>query len=194
MNRTTDLDMAAEMDRVAAQMRERAERDVLGEATHRKGRAYVQAFIMAHRLVHRPTGTVLLFTRDEGHHTSGWLKNQDFERCYHLSISPMPPPPPLVILSRLAPPTVADLSDELHRRWVRAFFRENVRMLWAEPPYSPQGRAGHVWHHRLFCDPHWAPIMPRGEVYSTDLTEAGWMSSSEVIDGLDNDDQAEGER
>lgn len=37
--------------------------------------------------VHEPTGTMLLFTRDIGHHTSGWWKNPDYERCYHLSLS-----------------------------------------------------------------------------------------------------------
>lgn len=30
---------------------------------------------------------IVIFTRDVGYHTSGWWKNPDYERCYHLSIS-----------------------------------------------------------------------------------------------------------
>jgi hypothetical protein len=37
-----------------------------------------------------------------------------------------------------------------------------------------------VWHYRLFADPSWAAIVPRGEVYSTELTEAGYLSFSEL--------------
>lgn len=37
--------------------------------------------------LHAPTHSVVLFTRDVGHHTSGWMKNPDFERCLHLSLS-----------------------------------------------------------------------------------------------------------
>ena len=28
----------------------------------------------------------VVMTRDIGYHTSGWWKNPDYERCYHLSI------------------------------------------------------------------------------------------------------------
>lgn len=35
----------------------------------------------------RRTGTRLFFTRDGGMHSSGWFKNPDYERCYHLSLS-----------------------------------------------------------------------------------------------------------
>ena len=37
-----------------------------------------------------------------------------------------------------------------------------------------------VYHYRLFCDEGWQPIMPRGEVYSTQFTELGWKSFSEL--------------
>ena len=30
---------------------------------------------------------IIILTRDVGYHTSGWWKNPDYERCYHLSIS-----------------------------------------------------------------------------------------------------------
>jgi hypothetical protein len=31
---------------------------------------------------HTPSGTKLIFSRDVGHHSSGWFKNPDFERCF----------------------------------------------------------------------------------------------------------------
>ena len=34
------------------------------------------------------------------------------------------------------------------------------------------------------CDEAWKPIMPRGEVYSTQFTERGWKSFSEIHNGL----------
>lgn len=37
-----------------------------------------------------------------------------------------------------------------------------------------------VYHYRLFCDEAWKPIMPRGEVYSTQFTERGWKSFSDL--------------
>ena len=52
-------------------------------------------------------GVQIIFTRDTGHHSSGWLKNPDYERCWHLSLSYRAPDPlwsgPAVIhLSTLA--------------------------------------------------------------------------------------------
>jgi len=61
-----------------------------------------------------------------------------------------------------------------------AKFCDDRRLLWIEPPYSPEGRRSDVHHYRLFCDEHWQPIKPRGEVYSTDFTEKGWKSFSEL--------------
>lgn len=29
------------------------------------------------------TGSRLIYTRDVGHHTSGWFKNPDYEQCLH---------------------------------------------------------------------------------------------------------------
>lgn len=89
---------------------------------------------------HRPSGSQLIYSRDVGHHTSGWFKNPDYERCRHLSIS----------------------------------------YLWTEPPFTEQGKRDGVWHFRVFCDQGWQPLMPRGEVYSRELTERGWRSFSEV--------------
>src|SRR5574337_499038 len=48
------------------------------------------AYLAQCRQLHRVTNTLLIFTRDTGHHTSGWFKNPDYERCLHLSTSPAP--------------------------------------------------------------------------------------------------------
>lgn len=155
-------------------------------------------------------GTRLLFSRDAGHHTSGWLKNPDYERCWHLSLSKAGPLPeydterrpelrilgpdgrpagesagllvgpdlkPLAGAPRAAPP---DLDPDLEAAWVDAFFGEEARYVWRESAKSELGRKKAVWHYRVFADENWAPIIPRGEVYSTEFTELGWQSWSEL--------------
>lgn len=117
-------------------------------------------------------GTSLIFTRDTGHHSSGWFRNPDYERCLHLSTAPAP--------TAIWTPSTPDLDEELRAAWVRAFFRDDVRYVWAESPKTPEGRRLGVWHWRLFCDESWTPIMPRGEVYSSEFTELGWRSASEL--------------
>lgn len=119
---------------------------------------------------HEPTGTILIFTRDEGMHTSGWWKNPDYERCLHLSLSFRDP------ATGLPRPRDVQLSKE----WVEAFFHDTRHLIWAEPPYSAEGKAGEVWHYRVFCDPDWKPMLPRKEVYTRDFTEIGWKSFSEL--------------
>jgi hypothetical protein len=119
--------------------------------------------------LHQPTGTVMVFSRDEGHHTSGWWKNPDYERCLHLSLS-------------FTDPTsgqIAPRDKKLTQEWLRHFFGAQALKLWCEPPYSAMGKARETWHYRLFCTPAWTPIVPRGEVYSRELTEAGWLSYSD---------------
>lgn len=119
---------------------------------------------------HVSTGTMLIFTRDEGMHSSGWWKNPDFERCLHLSLSFKDP------LTMQPAPRDIRASKE----WVEAFFHDDKRLIWAEPPYSPEGKSSEVWHYRVFCDPLWTPCLPRKEVYSRDFTEIGWQSFSEL--------------
>lgn len=119
---------------------------------------------------HLPTGTRLIFSFDEGHHSSGWWKNPDYERCWHLSISFRDP-----LTGSNLPKDV-----KLTNRWLEAFYGENCRYLWAESPYSPHGKRADAWHYRIFCDPAWEPIVPRGEVYSRAFTEAGWKSFSDL--------------
>jgi hypothetical protein len=119
---------------------------------------------------HRPSGTMIVFSRDTGHHTLGRWKNPDYERCWHLSMSFRDP--------ATGGPLPRD--KKASQEWVKLFFRDHARKLWCEPPFSPEGKVADVWHYRLFCAPDWSPIIPRGEVYSKEFTEAGWLSYSDV--------------
>jgi len=126
------------------------------------------------RAVHAFRGITTAFTRDVGYHSSGWWKNPDFERCYHLSISFFDP-------ATLSP---RPFEDAIARRIAKAFYTKHTKWVWVESPYSDEGKAMGVWHYRLFCDERWQPILPRGEVYSRELTEAGWKSFSDVQDAI----------
>lgn len=105
---------------------------------------------------------LMIFTRDIGHHSSGWWKNPDYERCYHLSIS-----------------FDGGINKNHLEKIIKGLFGTNRNLIWVEPPYSEAGKSKETWHYRLFCDEHWQPIKPRGEVYSTQFTERGWKSFSE---------------
>lgn len=105
----------------------------------------------------------LIFTRETGYHSSGWWKNPDYERCWHLSIS---------FRGGNEKKALNEIIDNL--------FGEFKNLIWTEPTYSQQGKNMDVWHYRLFCDENWRPIQPRGEVYNTDFTELGWQSFSEL--------------
>jgi hypothetical protein len=120
------------------------------------------------RRQHRESGTTLLFTRESGYHSSGWWRNPDYERCYHLSLSFFDP-----LLGRERP-----FDQPLAEAWVRCFFGDWMRHIWEE---GPTGEVPiELRHYRVFCDPHWQPITPRGEVYSSELTEMGWKSFSDA--------------
>lgn len=106
---------------------------------------------------------IIILTRDVGYHSSGWWKNPDYERCYHLSIS-----------------FPSGLNRKKLEYILEKLFGNNRRLLWCEAPYSEQGKQNEVYHYRLFCDENWQPIMPRGEVYSKQFTELGWKSFSEL--------------
>jgi hypothetical protein len=137
---------------------------------------------------HGQSGTIIIFSRDHGHHSSGWMKNPDYERCWHLSLSFREPQDwsigklaktsTLIMLG--AAFELAPFSLAKARPWVEALLYPDASLSWMEAPFSPQGKECDVRHWRLFCDPSWQVIKPRGEVYSTDLTEAGWRSWSEV--------------
>lgn len=129
--------------------------------------------LLADRELSRDFAVMVIFTRDVGHHTSGWWKNPDYERAYHLSLS--------FLDAETGEP--ADQQKQLGERIARAFFGDNVSKLWIEPPYSDEGHVRDVYHYRLFCDEGWQPIVPRGEVYSRELTERGWKSWSDLHNG-----------
>ena len=133
------------------------------------GRGLTRYFESCRRIDYR-RGVAILFTRDVGHHSSGWWKNPDYERCYHLSLSFFDPE-----TSEARPRDVMAT-----RRLIDAFYSFHKRWLWCEPPYSDDGKRSDVWHYRLFCDAGWNPIKPRGEVYGRELTEAGWLSFSDA--------------
>lgn len=114
-------------------------------------------------------GCIVIFTRDVGYHSSGWWKNPDYERCYHLSVSHA------TLAGERLPRNVV-----VNRGLVDRLFDKNQHLLWAEPPYSESGKKNDVWHYRLFCDEAWQPILPRGEVYNKELTESGWLSWSDA--------------
>lgn len=119
---------------------------------------------------HVYSGTTLVFTRDQGMHSCGWWKNPDYERCWHLS------------LSFFDPITLEDAPQDKKqvKEWLEVFFGDDCKYVWAESPFSKVGKAKDVWHYRLFCDANWQPIIPRGEVYSNELTEIKWLSFSEL--------------
>lgn len=104
----------------------------------------------------------IVYTREEGYHSGGWWKNPDYERCYHLSIA-----------------FAGGKDKKALSEILKLLFNSYQHLLWVEPPYSDEGKKMEVWHYRLFCDEHWQPIKPRGEVYNTQFTERGWKSFSE---------------
>lgn len=118
-----------------------------------------------------PERTVLcIFTRDTGHHGSGWWKNPDFERCWHLSLS-----------HRWVPSdTVAVMDLKKNEEIARAVFGEDARWAWLEGAFTVDGKERDVMHYRLFADEGWYPIKPHGEVYDRRNTPPDWRSFSEI--------------
>lgn len=119
-------------------------------------------------------GVCLLFTRDGGMHSCGWWKNPDYEHCLHLSLSFFDP--------ETRAPAPQDHAEAA--RWVRLFFDGMTNFVWTEPPFSADGKIKDVYHYRVFTGPDYkTPILPRGEVYSRELTERGWQSWSDQRHG-----------
>lgn len=119
--------------------------------------------------VHQESGTLMIYTRDVGHHTSGWWKNPDYERCLHLSIS----------YWDMETRTPRPFEAALTKLWIVTFFGEWRRYIWEEKASTPNLRSD-VRHFRVFCNAAWQPIIPRGEVYSREFIEAGWLSWSDA--------------
>lgn len=124
---------------------------------------YDQIYLAESRWYFLKFGCIIVLTRDTGHHSSGWWKNPDYERCWHLSIS-FPGGRDIKAIEKI----------------VDGLFGEHKKWIWIEPPHGPYGKQAEVWHYRLFCDEHWQPIKPRGEVYTKQFTKKGWKSYTEV--------------
>lgn len=134
------------------------------------------------KALHLNTGTQLIFTRDRGMHSCGWLKNPDYEQCLHLSLSYWILPDGLYNPALMHPSAWDGTTFRLTRKWIDAFFGEAKRYLWEESAKSPEGRKMEIRHYRVFCNPAWEPILPRKEVYNREFTEAGWKSYSEIME------------
>ena len=176
VRRSAELNLEAHVQRVARELRVAARAGAFNGRDDNAWRVYRQRCTV----IDVRTGAVLIFTRDEGMHSSGWFKNPEYERCWHLSLSPLAG---AMLVGPLGEPlSTPDLDRALTRRWVSAIFEGELSALWAESPKSPEGIARGVWHWRQFVDPHWRPIVPREEVYSLELTELGWRSASQVLE------------
>ena len=130
-----------------------------------------QFIVSACTHAHFRTGTVVIFTRDGHFHDSGWIKNPDFNQCYHLSLS---------FFDR-ATGESAPQNRKKADLWCKLLFgQDNLRKLLIEGPKSPEGNIKDVWHYRLFTDHYWQPLVPRGEPYNKVRTETGWQTWSEI--------------
>ena len=152
------------MDALATAMKRRAETGIFN------GQNVESRYFQNAKRIHDATGTVLIYTRDVGYHTSGWFKNPDYERCYQLSGS-------------FHDPKTMDFvpfDSTLAALWVKTFYHEWTRFVWDESNATlPTKTSGEIHHYRVFCDPAWQPIVPRGEVYTRDFIENGWKSFSD---------------
>jgi hypothetical protein len=127
-----------------------------------------------------PWRALCIFTLDIGTHTSGWWENPDYDVCWHLSISYQDFE------------SGDKMPQDYKKSWklVRAFYESHYKLVWSEPPYTKEGKVVDVWHYRLFIDKATLlPLFPRGEVYSRELTEAGWKSFSEVQAAIQEKEQ-----
>lgn len=144
---------------------QRIKKQALAGLFHGTDSVYDQIFLLESRWWLESHECVVVLTRDTEYHTSGWFKNPDYERCWHLSLS-----------------FPGGRTQKAVNELLKAFFGEHINKLWVEPPMSREGKAADCWHFRLFCDQYWNPIKPRKEVYSKDFTKKGWKSYSEVKD------------
>ncbi|MFN7132029.1 MAG: hypothetical protein ACK4N5_08095 [Myxococcales bacterium] len=172
MNRTTQIELERHVAWVAQRLKRRAAKGTFDGRESARNWLYLRSCAVGDAL----TQTKLIFTRDTGHHTSGWMRNPEFERCLHLSLSPLPPE----LVAGVVPAAV--LGKATIRLWLRAVFGDDARLTWLESAKTRIGREHQVLHFRLFCDPGWTPIHPRGEVYSSEFTEKGWRSASQVLE------------
>lgn len=102
----------------------------------------------------------VLLTFDVGYHASGWWRNSDYDRCWHLSMVVVTP-------WGFETPTRAELEAV-----ASAIFGPDLQKAWIEPPASAfdahrtAAPSRHTYHVRVFVDRRTGEaIVPRGEVY-----------------------------
>lgn len=160
------------MEEIASDMRRVAQYGYYDGMAHRDRR--MARYIDRCRRVEPAFGCTLLYTRDAGMHAMGWWKNPDYNQCLHLSLS---------FFDRETMQS-APHDHAKAKRWCEIFFDGMTRLIWAEPPFSPDGKRFDVWHYRVFTAPDFkTPLLPRSEVYSRDFTAAGWKSWSDLHAG-----------
>ena len=169
MKRTEKFDLAKFREQIVASMKQEA---ATGTFSGRVGRMEEIAYMRRCTFKCPKTSVLIIFTRDVGHHESGWFKNPDYERCFHLSTSAQPP--------RIWTPDTPEPNKAVILAWVEAFFGDDIRYVWCEGPFKPEAKKLGVQHWRLFCNPAWEPIKPRKEVYTREFTEKGWKSFSDI--------------
>jgi len=113
-----------------------------------------------------PSVTIsLIASEDRGTHASGWWRNSDYDRCWHLSLCAMENRGALRA-------QFADLPPADRTYWPRAVFGSHLDLAWIEPPASkldPHRHApasAYTTHVRVFLDQGGHPIRPEGEVYT----------------------------
>jgi hypothetical protein len=155
------------MDKLVRVMKHNAEQGFFsGSQSEAQGRYFQRC-----RQEHLKTGTVIIFTRDRGMHTSGWFKNPDYDRCYHLSLT----------FWDFDAGKQEAFDEKLARAWVHAFYGDWTRYIWHEG-ITDEGKSSgtaNCNHYRVMCNPAWQPIIPRKEVYTKEFIEKGWLSFSD---------------
>lgn len=165
------------IENIAAYLKRQAMFDLYDGIPDQRSRSYLYKCTAAHL----PGWTCAILTRDIGHHSSGWWKNPDYERCWHLSLSFRDP----------ANGALRTRDKELTQQWIEAVFGETKNLIWAEPPTYPEGKKNDTWHYRVFWSEGWkAPLLPRGEVYTREFTPANWLSYSDLRESLRKREEA----
>lgn len=110
----------------------------------------------------------VVFTYDVGHHGSGWWRNSQYDRCWHLSLVAIN-----LMRAKIAPEGAFETpTSEEQAALAHLFFHTHTDKLWCEPPagyfdaYRTTPQARHTYHLRLFTDREFQPIQPEGEVYT----------------------------
>lgn len=138
-----------------------APRAITTEIAHHLTRGHGQRRWVRPSVTREPGLTVsLIASHDQGTHASGWWRNSDYDRCWHLSIC------------AIHGGMYADLPDVDLRAWSRGVFGKHLTLAWIEPPaskldlYRTAAASAYTTHVRVFLDRQGHPIQPEGEVYT----------------------------